>query len=230
MPALPLCQKHSIASCFERVLDGSCFSCFQRAFMTLFESEPEEQKPECGGSLFEGPSARFQAKDEALSPPCATSPTALVAFENLMPSDLLTFNSWLTCRCLSKTHSLIRPSEMFQVKLNMKAHHRLSCRYARELLVDGEWSERDAKCCLRSCRKPTGLWLPLVQQKCLGKFPMSSPQTRVARYIGNCARFQKHWTVVCSEECYGDAQSISQILSAQSNQSPYGVILGVDRV
>ena len=146
----------------------------------------------------------------------------------------LTFSDWLICRGASKAFSTFRINRLVQLKIEMKGYHRSARQKARELFVDGEWSEEHPECCLRLCRRRTGLWLPRDTPLCVN-CPRGGPQCRVAKHlgprdgVGRLSIFPKPWLVVCSERCCREARTISQLLWVAPPRRPYGVVLGVDK-
>ena len=75
---------------------------------------------------------------------------------NVIPSKL-TFLGWLACRNAGKTFCKCCTSTKFE----MIKRHQIASYHARKLLAIKGWSVEDPRCCLRSCRKSTGLWIPL---------------------------------------------------------------------
>jgi hypothetical protein len=125
----------------------------------------------------------------------------------------LTFSDWLICRGASKAFSTFCINRLVQLKIEMKSYHRSARQKALELFVDGEWSEEHPECCLRLCRRRTGLWLPCYIPLCVN-CPRRIPQCCVAKVMehGRLSIIPKPWLVVCSERCYKEAKTISQLL------------------
>jgi hypothetical protein len=166
------------------------------------------------------------------------------ALEAIVYADWLTFNDWLAYRGAGIAFSKHEQSILVETKFGMQKHHLIACQLARRLLADGGWNAHDPKCCLLSCRRLTGLWLPRIgpghgreeeQRKLDMLSPMSEPQKPVTRYMQENKTgiwwLRKRWLVLCSERCGRDAQAIVRILSAKSRLpcDAYGTIVGVDR-
>jgi len=176
---------------------------------------------------------------------------ALVAagssLECAIHGEWLSFHDWLVCRGVNTACSKHAQTGTVHAKYisvlegvrGMKEHHGIACLHARAL-VTCKWDPKDPKCCLVSCGRPTGLWIPyhVPGQEHLGGYTVSDPQKTVMWHMQRPHRrwtssdviaSEKQWLVVCSPDCCKEAKIIMKMLTVRStSNNTFEIVLGVD--
>ena len=166
----------------------------------------------------------------------------------------LAFEDWLKFRAANKSaFRQLRKLSHMEHKRGMRKHAFQARKHATSLIAM-DWSENQPLCGLLSCRKQTGLWVPLSIPRSPWNhtprppteddtpvreswrrtlvhlwYPSSDPQQRVGVQLRQLQRWHPNFVVVCSVDCVEAVSEILDVLRGTRRYCQTATVLAVGK-